>query len=414
MLYYEFGLFLPRAAQSRIAMGMANGYWFGNDLYPVWLTAREAQVGRVNLYGSEMTGKIQIGLFGRPMDPGNRRDPPVEYRQFSYPAFIDLLLWPTAALEFPQLRLVLAVLFPLLTATSFWFWVKALDWHIPPLWFGALLLLVLSSYQALEALFAEQPGLLVGFCLAAAALSLRHNRLLLAGSLAAATLIKPQMTLLAVLFLLLWSFSNRARARFWQGFFLIFLALVIGSLWIWPHWIGQWVVILLGYHRYATPPLTVLLLETVFPFSVAAAITAGIVVAASVLAWRNRKAAPDSDSFWMTLALLLGITSITLLPGQAVYDHLILIPAILLILRHQYELTTAGRVSRALVITGAVVVLWQWIAALVLLLLRLFSSQSLSNSILALPIRAAAPLPFVVLALLWWTWRIIVFRREPA
>jgi hypothetical protein len=407
MLYYEFGLLLPHSAQSRIAMGMGNGYSFGNDFYPVWLTERETRMGHVDLYGPEMTRKIQTGLFGRPMDPGKRGDPPVEYRQFAYPAFTDLLLWPAALPDFPQLRLLVVVLFPLLTAISFWFWIKALDWDISPLWFGVLVLLAFSSYQMLEAFFAEQPGVLVGSFLAAAAIALRRNQLLLAGSLLASTLIKPQMTLLAILFLLLWSFSNRARARLWQGFFTIFLTCMIAALWIWPHWIGQWIAILLGYHRYATPPLTMLLLETVLPRSVGAVLTGGIVAAGIVLAWRNRKAAPDSYAFWITLALLLCITSVTLLPGQAVYDHLILIPAILMIVQYRTTL------SRLLAITGAVVLFWQWFAAVVLLLLRPLSSQPLSNWVLALPIRAAAPLPFLVLALLWRTSRITLSRREP-
>jgi Glycosyltransferase family 87 len=115
--------------------------------------------------------------------------------------------------------------------------------------------LALSTYQLLEAFFAEQPGLLVSFFLATAAFAIRKGRLLLAGTFAALTLIKPQMTLLAILYLLIWSFSDRTRARFWQAFFAVLALLMIASLCIWPNWIQGWFHVLLGYHHYAQPPL---------------------------------------------------------------------------------------------------------------------------------------------------------------
>jgi hypothetical protein len=119
MLYYEFGLLLPRARQSRISATAANGYFFGNDLYPIWLTARQPRPG--NLYGGEVPRAIQVGLFGRPMNPHSGYGPAIEYREFAYPAFTDVLLWPASLLDFGRLRLLMAVLLPVFTATSFRF-----------------------------------------------------------------------------------------------------------------------------------------------------------------------------------------------------------------------------------------------------------------------------------------------------
>jgi hypothetical protein len=56
----------------------------------------------------------------------------------------------------------------------------------------------------------------------------------------------------------------------------------------------------------------------------------GFVAAALAWAWRHRAAAADSPEFWFTLTLLLSVTPITVFPGQAVYDHLILLPGIFL------------------------------------------------------------------------------------
>ena len=414
MTYYHLGLSLPRLLEVRASIGLGNGYSYGDDFYPVWLTARESRMRHRDLYSYDMTRQIQAGIFGRPLDPANKFDPAIDYRQYAYPAFTNLLLWPSALLDFPTLRIVLSVLFPILTGISLWLWLRALRWTLHPVWLAVLIVLTLGTYQLLEAFFALQPGLLVGFFLASAALAIRNNRLMLAGVLTALTLIKPQVTVIAILYLLLWSFSDRRRARFWHGFLGTTLALMLGSLWIWPHWVEDWVKVLLGYHHYAMPPLVNILLGSTFPKYTAPFIIAVILAVGASLAWKNRHATHDSLTFWFTLSLMLAITTITLLPGQAVYDHIILIPGILLIVRYRRDMQHAGRVPRALLLAGALVVIWPWVSAFVLLLLRRWMSPDASFAILALPIRTAASLPFAVLALLGWTWKINPARRAAA
>jgi hypothetical protein len=207
----------------------------------------------------------------------------------------------------------------------------------------------------LEAFFADQPGLIVAFLLASSLIALRHNHLSLAGVLLSLTLIKPQMTLLAVLYLMLWSLADRRRVRFLAGFLLTTLLMVSASLRIWPQWIGAWIRVLLGYHRYATPPLVTLLPGATFGPYVGPIAIVGMVGVGTFLAWRNRQASVDSPNFWLTLCLLLAISSVTLLPGQAVYDHIILIPGIFLVLRYRRELRDGGLILRALLMLGTIV-----------------------------------------------------------
>lgn len=405
MTYYHLRIFLPRAAESRAAAGISGGYFFGNDFYPVWLTARAARTSHADPYSPDMTRAIQTGLFSRPLDL--RTDPPADYRQFAYPAFTDLLLWPLGYFEFRQVRLILAVVLPLLTIASFWFWFEALGWKIHPVWFVVFLVLALSTYQLLEAFFAEQPGLIVGFVLPAAAYALRKNRLMLAGALSALTLIKPQMTGLLIVYLLLWSFSDRRRAALWQAFSAVTIALVILSLAIWPHWIHEWITILLGYHHYATPSLVALLFAPRLPAYVGTVLIACVLIAAAILAWKQRDADVDSPSFWFTVSILLALTAVSLLPGQAVYDHVILIPGILLVIQRRH-LLQAKWTSRSVLAAGALVLFWPWVAAFALALVRpLVPTSFFDSSIVAtLPIRSAAALPFATLALLCWTSRV--------
>jgi hypothetical protein len=400
MTYYHLGLFVPRVLEIRSAKGLGNGYAFGDDFYPIWLTVHSAHR---DLYGAATTREIQSGLFGRPLDPRHPLDPPPDYRTFAYPAFTDLLFWPVAAFDFPALRLVLALLLPLLTIASLGLWMHALDWRVSPEWFVVIALLGLCNYPLLEAFFAEQPGLLVAFLLSAACLALRRNQQSLAGILLALSLIKPQMTALAIFYLLLWSVTDwHRRAKFAVCFVLTTFLLLGSSLLIWHDWIGAWLRVILGYHRYATPALVAELLGPTLGARIGLVAIAAIVIAGLIVAWHNRGASTDSSQFWTTLTLMLAITSVTLLPGQAVYDHVILLPGIFLLIQRWTNLRTLGRLPRVLQNLGAIVLSWPWVAAFALIVARPWISPErfYSTAVFALPIRTAGAFPFALLALL--------------
>lgn len=404
MLYYHQGLFLPRVRDVSVAKGLGGGYQFGNDFYPVWLIAREAH--RRDPYSAEMTRQIQQGLFGRPLDSRIPTDPPTDYRTFAYPAFTDLLFWPAAELSFPVARMVIAPLLAALTVVSIVLWTRALSWRLGWIWLAVASLLTLGSYPVLEGLYAVQLGLFVGFLLAASLLALHRGRLLLAGILMALTTIKPQMTILAILYLLLWTLYDwRARRSFCLGLFSTAILLVGSALIIWPHWIQSWAHVVLGYHRYAKPPLVRDVLAEPLGTSAAAPVTlviiAVLLIASVALAWRNRAAAADSLPFWITLSVSLGVTTVTLLPGQALHDHVILLPAIFL-LAFRRKVWASTRIAKILLALGVSVLLWPWIAALSLIALRpvLTHQQFYSKAVFALPLRTAASFPFVVLGLL--------------
>jgi Glycosyltransferase family 87 len=401
MVYYHLALFLPRAREIRAGQGFGNGYSFGADFYPIWLTSRMSLLHRRNLYSPEMTGQIQIGLFGRALDvsiPAASSD----YRAFAYPAFVDVLFWPVALLPFSVVRIWLAVILPALTAFSVVLWLRALRLRAGPVTLAALVLLTVSSYAVLEGLFAEQLGLLAGFLLAASLAALVNGRLSLSGSLLALTLIKPQMTALVVAYLLLWSFDQwRGRWRFAGSFFFTSALLAASSLLVWPGWVRQWLQVVLGYRHYSTPPLVGYLLGTNVGSRLTPFLITIILLTAIVLAWRVRRASPTSTEFALTVSLLLAITAVTLLPGHAVYDHVILLPGVILIALSWRVFARSSPIFRVVLGVTAVTFFWQWILAPAVIAARpLVSSQLFASALLTLPIRTAASIPFGVLALL--------------
>jgi hypothetical protein len=411
MLYYHQALFMPRVVAVRTAEGLGNGYSFGNDFYQVWLTSRQLLLMRSDPYSPEMTREIQTGLYGRPLDPTRPGDP-IDRRVFPYPAFADLLFWPTAEFPFPPLRVVIVLIFTALTFASVLLWLRALDWSLSWNWRAVILLFTLCSYPVLEALFAAQLGLLVAFLLAASLLALRRNRFLPAGFLMAITTIKPQVTMLAIVYFLIWTLYDwRARGRFFIGFFSTLALLVGASLAAMPHWIQSWTNTVLAYRHYTRPPLVTEVLTAPlgsrFAGPATFVLTVASIILAIMLAWRNRAAAYGSFAFWSTLTLLLSITTITILPGQAVYDHVILLPGIVLLVRYRRVLLDAGRVPRLLLAIGGLVLFWPWIAAFILIVLRPWIAPATfdSTALFSLPIRTAASLPFAVLGLLAWMLR---------
>lgn len=403
MVYYHLFLFVPRVLEVRAAKGLGNGYSFGDDFYPVWLTSREAVLHHREPYSPAMTREIQIGLFGRPLDAHHVFDPPLRYREFAYPAFVDIIFWPVAYLPFPVVRVLLAAFLPIMTAAGILLWLKAMRFRAGPRVLMILVLLVLSSYPILEALFAEQLGLVVGFLLAAAILTLTEEKYILAGTLLALTTIKPQMVILLIFFLLLWSLAKwRERRRFLESFAATEVLLCGSALLVWPHWLQQWVGILFDYRNYSSPMLVIDLLGPKFGPIFGPALMAVFIGLGMFVAWRVRLCSFISTEFWLAIALLLSVTAVAILPGQAVYDQIVLLPGIILVLQLWRSLASTRRAIRWLMAVATGALFWQWIAALGLASIRplISSTKFYSVEIFTLPIRMAELFPFALLALL--------------
>lgn len=388
--------------------GFGGGYSFGADFYPIWFTSQQILVHHSDPYSQEGTRGIQFGLFGRPLNDWNTATSH-NYRAFAYPAFVNLLFWPVALLPFSAVRVGLAMILVAAAGISILFWVKSFHLPVNPGVLLCLVLLTLSSYAVLEGLFAEQLGLLVGFLLAASFAALVRQRLILSGSLLALTSIKPQMVALVAAYLLLWGcYEWRVRRRFVASF-LLTASLLGGSAQVaFPHWISEWLEVVFGYRHYSTPPLACYLAGNQTGSRICPSLIAALLQISIVFAWWMRGASAGSTEFALTSSLLLAVTSITLLPGHAVYDHIILLPGILLVAFSWRGFAESSLPLRILLGLGALTLFWQWLLAPIVIAMKPILPQGLFiSAVLTLPIRTSASLPFGVLALL-----AIMMRRE--
>jgi hypothetical protein len=175
----------------------------------------------------------------------------------------------------------------------------------------------------------------------------------------------------------------------------------VSSLLLWPRWIQEWLQVVFGYRQYSTPPLVSYLLGNRVGPRLGPILIAALLMSAIFLAWRKRHALAGSTEFSLTLSALLAITTITLLPGHAVYDQVTLLPGILLIAFSSRPLAGSNKLFRVILCVSALALFWQWIAAPFVILLRpLLSHQAFVSTVLMVPIRTAAAIPFCVLALL--------------
>lgn len=407
--YYYFGLLLVRSHQRDAANQMTGPYGFGGDFYPIWLTGHELLLRRANPYTPEMTREIQIGLFGRPMDPRRAGDPPTDFRAFAYPLYSDVLAAPFLSLRFEVVRIVLGVLLPVLTATGLLLWLQVFQLQISARTLVVSILLFLVSYPVLEGLYAEQAGLLVGAVLAMSVAAIARKKMFLAGMLLALGSVKPQLVWLLAAFLLLWAVSDWARRKgFVFGFLFTMALLLAASQIVLPGWLGGWWGSLVGYSRYTLPPLV----QFVLGRWLGAVVGFALLMFALVIGWRVRREAATSARFLLAISFVLAVTVILEPTGGAVYDHVVLIPAIAWLAFRRAEILNGSLPMRVLALIAIFAIGWQWILACGVAVFSLFSSIPANNpAVLVLPTRMAAPLPFVLLALLSF-FAVRVLRRD--
>jgi hypothetical protein len=252
-------------------------------------------------------------------------------------------------------------------------------------------------------MYALQPTLLVAALLAGSVNALVKGHLVSSGILLGIASVKPQLIFLPTLFLMLWAVSDlRNRKAFVLSFAGTLAFLLLVSEIVLPGWLFTWAQALLEYRHYDAPPLSQYILGPIIGNVVAVILIAVV----AILIFHGRRARADSAQFASTLAFLLGIT-VPLIPSSiAVYDQILLVPAVLWLIARNAEIRNGGRTLHVLGFIAVAAISWQWIAACVVGLCCVLFPEIRNTPWMMLPLRTAPSIPFIVVTLcLFLAWK---------
>lgn len=334
-----------------------------SDLYPSWLASRELLLNHRDPYSRELTREIQMGYYGRALDPARKNDPKNQ-QAFAYPVYVAFLLSPTVKLPFAEVQIVFRWFLALLTVVSVILWLRVIRWQHSFSTSFIVVLLIFSTFPVVQGIKMQQLSLLVAPLIAGCIYLLAKGKLVPAGIFLALAMIKPQLSLPLAAWLVLWSLSRpRLRWKFAVSFAVTMLLLVRGGEFLLPGWVHEFANALKAYLDYNG---TRTLMDELFTRILAVPIELSLAAIVAILCWRNRKKSADSgndndDFFWIT-SLVLAAT-VVLIPTIAPYNQLLLLPGAFLLLRtwsQPQQTTLLARIFRG---TTAACVIWSWITA---------------------------------------------------
>jgi hypothetical protein len=380
-----------------------------SDLYPRWLGARQLLLHGRDPYSPEVTREIQLGYYGRELDPRRPRDPK-DQQGFAYPVYIAFLLAPLVHFDFSLVHKSFGWLLAAFTVVSVPLWLRAIRWRISHSAAWIVILLTIGSFPAVQGIKLQQLSLFVAAIIAAAALALSSGLLALSGVLLALATVKPQLTLPLLACLAIWMLADwRRRWSLGLSFALSMSTLFAASEVVLPGWIEKFHRAVISYRQYTAGTS---ILDSLLPRPLGTVASILLVGLLAVVAWRLRRHQAGSPEFSLTLSLALAVTIVNI-PTGAPYNQLLLLPGIMLLLRHWRKVSRSHRGIRLLYLLAALAITWPWLATIYLSLVSLAGYGELSQTRWPLPLYTNFFIPVGVLALLiFYAATLAAGRRE--
>jgi hypothetical protein len=387
----------------QISDAAAHGRPRGNlsDLYPRWVGARELLLHGRDPYSAEVTREIQVGYYGRPLDP-SRPDDPHDEQGFAYPVYVVFCLAPTIGLPFVIVQKCFFWVLLVLTFSSVLLWLRVLQWSAP-LWTQVgLLALTLGSVAAMQGLKLQQMSLLVAGLVATAIALLVDDHAVAAGFLLALASMKPQLVVLLFFWLAIWTVADWRRRYGWAVSFLATMAILMAaSEWYLPHWIPHFWQAVREYQRY-TGAMSVMdkLMGAPSIFALCSRVLELLAFAAMLGAcWKERRQEANTGAFAFTLSLVLA-TTILLVPTYAPYNQVLLIPALLVLAKDRRTIWQKSVANRVLLAITTGLFFWPWIASVALAGLSFVLPGETVERAWAIPAWTVTQIPVGVAALM--------------
>jgi Glycosyltransferase family 87 len=336
------------------------------DLYPRWYGTRQLVLHGQNPYGQRVSDDLQRAYYGNVQLNGSRDE-----QRFAYPIFVSLFLLPTVYLEFGQVQIIASFVMTAALAISIPLWLGFVGWQLSRWKVVALVLLVLSCSPAVQALEMQQISTLVCVLIAAGSFLLRRRSYVSSGIFFALATIKPQMVFLLYLWLLLWTLSRwRERKKLLLSFSVGIAILTLIGQWMVPGWVSQFISAMQAYRHYAGDSAQSII-EMSFGHALGDVVIFAILLVLAMASFRQRKEPADSPGFSHTVALVLAISTVVL-PPAAPYNHLLLLPGVLVLLCGWSNLWRSGKLVAGISALATAAILWPWVAAVGILLISFF------------------------------------------
>lgn len=307
----------------------------------------------LNPYSDEAALHTQMAIYGRPAKPGE------DQNRMVYPFYSILLHGPFVYIKYSLAR---AIYMTLLQAALLAGVVMTLDlvrWRLP----GWLLALVLAwsllYYPAARGVILGQFALFGFFASAGSLFLLKRGKDAAGGVLLVLATFKPTLVFLVIPFLLLWAMVRR-RWRFEAGFLITLAVLTLGSLWVLPTWIGDWLFRIGRYSEYTVGQSPVWLLTNIAIPSLGQVgewVVDGLLVAAMLWAWW-RALRPEGDvEFHWALGVTLVISNL-IVSRSATTNYVLMFVTTLWIFAALDRLGRGGRIALLVLMAISLVGYW--------------------------------------------------------
>ena len=377
------------------------------DLYPSWYAARELLLRHRDPYGAEVNRELQIAFYGRELDPSRPEDQRDQQR-FAYPLYFVFFIAPLAWMPFHTAQIIFWWILLACAAFAVFLWLRFLRLRLSLPARTILFVLVLTSVPVMQNLSVLQPFLLPACLIAGAAAAMASGRLFLAGALLAAATVKPQICLLPMAWFVFWVSSDwkRRQSLFW-GFAVTLSALILASEWLLPGWLIRYPGVLRAYAEYTQATS---FLGRILPSPWHWLLTMLALAAVATLCWRERRQPAGSAAFAIALSSVLALTVLIIPAVVQPFNHVLLLPSILLVIRHWPELRKTKLTMRIATSLFCLFTFLPWPLAVVTVGNPLAPNRDWFLKTWSLPLAASMILPFIASGMLILLWSLVATR----